>query len=533
MADGGDPTMRRSTRANKGKPPHRYGQEDEATPKQNVLQRVMGFIFGTPNTNAEDAKSTTTSASTRSKKSALDGEIIQIRDGLDKEIRDRKLQNVRLKQKLCDAQQELDDLKDSEDQTKEVKDRTKELQRQINKDQADVEANEVYLEDLNKDLEKLAEKQRIAREIIEEDDNDSQKLSEDEDNNSTKEEEDKDATDREQAKRSNETEKPDDATKKWVDTIDPDAAKKDSEDDEVKELTEKLLKIKSAESDKVEQGTTKSNVAPNAQPTDPMAAALMAIANAQTQMAEVLKANQAKENAADTMIARSGKLKDLPYFDRRHEQWPAFIAEYGNTTAECKYSNSENLARLRKALKGEAKACVESMMVSPENVPNIMERLKVRFGQPEHIIMAMAKKARSVANVHVDKPQTFIDFTTAVANLTATIKGLKLDRHLENPILVNELEAKLPTLYQVQWSKHAEAKGNNLSELTSWAEGEMKYRCQPWTLKHQAKMADKIRTTGEKKCIQQIYMNQLAVVARSVVNKVTKYGNAQDSKKWT
>lgn len=74
MADGGDPTMRRSTRANKGKPPHRYGQEDEATPKQNVLQRVMGFIFGTPNTNAEDAKSTTTSASTRSKKSALDGE---------------------------------------------------------------------------------------------------------------------------------------------------------------------------------------------------------------------------------------------------------------------------------------------------------------------------------------------------------------------------------------------------------------------------------------------------------------------------
>lgn len=193
-----DPT-RRSKRPTKGKPPHRYGQDQGETPKQNVVQRVIGSLFGSPQADNDDARSTVTSASSKSKKSAVDAEVLKMRENIGKEIRDRKLQNVQLKKRIKKAKQEFDVLKEMEDKTDDVKNKMKELQEQIDDHEADIEANEIYLEDLAKDLENLAEKHRIAKEVIDEEDNESQKLSEDEDN-LAEEEDEKDAAGGERGK---------------------------------------------------------------------------------------------------------------------------------------------------------------------------------------------------------------------------------------------------------------------------------------------------------------------------------------------
>ena len=56
-----------------------------------------------------------------------------------------------------------------------------------------------------------------------------------------------------------------------------------------------------------------------------------------------------------------------PTFDRDPTQWPSFIELVRTSTHECGFSNAENMARLRKCLKGRALAAVQSMLSVPAN----------------------------------------------------------------------------------------------------------------------------------------------------------------------
>lgn len=62
------------------------------------------------------------------------------------------------------------------------------------------------------------------------------------------------------------------------------------------------------------------------------------------------------------------KLYDLPEFNGLPEQWPMFAVSYRETTQRYNYTNMENLFRLQKALKGNAKTKVEAYLIHPESV---------------------------------------------------------------------------------------------------------------------------------------------------------------------
>jgi len=180
------------------------------------------------------------------------------------------------------------------------------------------------------------------------------------------------------------------------------------------------------------------------------------------------------------LLARQTYGRDLLLFNGSPEQWPQFIADYERTTASCGFTSAENLSRLRKCLKGEAAKAVLSLMVCPDNEPEVMHTLKTRFGQPEHVIRAMINKAKELPRVKEDKMESFINFGTAVINMTATIKALGGAAHLANLNLLEELENQLPVSQRIQWREWIlmnPGKSRDLINFTDWLKSKVEIMC--------------------------------------------------------
>ncbi|XP_067640778.1 uncharacterized protein [Eurosta solidaginis] len=149
------------------------------------------------------------------------------------------------------------------------------------------------------------------------------------------------------------------------------------------------------------------------------------------------------------------KLYPLPEFDGNPEDWPLFYSSFADTTREYNYSDRQNLMRLQKALKGDAKLAVTSLLIFPENVRNILEELRFNFGRPELLIRAQLRKVQSFPNITEDRMEQVLDLSNQVRNITAFFKSARCEQHLVNPTLLEQLISKLPASKQFEWSKHA------------------------------------------------------------------------------
>ncbi|XP_073827967.1 uncharacterized protein isoform X1 [Musca autumnalis] len=123
------------------------------------------------------------------------------------------------------------------------------------------------------------------------------------------------------------------------------------------------------------------------------------------------------------------KLHDLPEFNGQPEQWPMFAVSYKETTRMYNYTKLENLTRLQKALKGEAKAKVEAYLIHPECVDQVMSTLEFHFGRPQIMIRSQIAKVRSFPTISGATP------------------------HLCNLTLLEELVNKLPLSKREEWAR--------------------------------------------------------------------------------
>ncbi|CAG7832023.1 unnamed protein product, partial [Allacma fusca] len=110
------------------------------------------------------------------------------------------------------------------------------------------------------------------------------------------------------------------------------------------------------------------------------------------------------------LMSRHAMQRDLPTFSGEPEEWATFAASFIRSTQACNFSNDENLSRLQKCLRGKAKDMVQSLLVTPENVPEIMQTLEFNFGQAENIIGDLIVKAEAAVTVQENKPDSLIDF---------------------------------------------------------------------------------------------------------------------------
>lgn len=152
-------------------------------------------------------------------------------------------------------------------------------------------------------------------------------------------------------------------------------------------------------------------------------------------------------------LARQSINKELPYFAGDPMDWPLFLSNFVESTITCNFSNSENMCRLQKCLKGSAKEAVQCLLIHPDNVVKVMDTLQFRFGRPEQIICELIEKARDIKPPREDKLETLMLFATSVQNLSEILKVFKNTPHLINPQLIQELVGKLPSSLQLRWGE--------------------------------------------------------------------------------
>ncbi|XP_032289057.1 uncharacterized protein [Drosophila virilis] len=179
----------------------------------------------------------------------------------------------------------------------------------------------------------------------------------------------------------------------------------------------------------------------------------------ENQQTIILEPTQATGNFAWTTprndVCLPRKLPDLPEFGGQPEDWPIFFCAFTETTLAYNCTNLENNQRLLKALKGEARDTVKSLLIHPRNVNNVIEQLRFRYGRPEQLIRSQLISIREVQPIQEHSIAKIVPYATRVSNLAAFLQSANGEQHLANPTLMEDLVAKLPPSKRLEWARHA------------------------------------------------------------------------------
>ncbi|XP_053968725.1 uncharacterized protein LOC128870147 [Anastrepha ludens] len=145
--------------------------------------------------------------------------------------------------------------------------------------------------------------------------------------------------------------------------------------------------------------------------------------------------------------------KDLPTFTGMPEDWPVFITNYEQSTIRCGFTDQENLIRLQKCLKGQALEAVRGRLMVPSTVGLAINTLRMLYGRPDVIHQVMLRRLREEPCVNPDKLETLVTLSLAVQNYRATMQAVGLNDYLNDPVLLNELVAKLPCNQRLSWGQ--------------------------------------------------------------------------------
>lgn len=187
-------------------------------------------------------------------------------------------------------------------------------------------------------------------------------------------------------------------------------------------------------------------------------------ADAQTQPITALTPNQ--------IAARKMIKQDLPEFDGKFEDWPVFYTFFAQSTSSCGFTMQENLMRLMKSLKGQAKLYVGGLLNVPENVPYLIERLKAIYGRPEQLIESQLAAIRKFPQISLERMDQLIEYGIAVHNLVSVMRSTGMAGYLSGPNLLEEIQQKLPPSLALQWAAYSRAfpvRDLNLFDL--WFDG--------------------------------------------------------------
>lgn len=166
--------------------------------------------------------------------------------------------------------------------------------------------------------------------------------------------------------------------------------------------------------------------------------------------------NGTETSHIETLIKRQA-LMQLPKFGGNPIDWPNFKKTFDDTTKEGKFSEIENLNRLKQALHGPALKNVQQLMMESKNVPTIIDRLSNDFGRPDLVYLELLSNLRKIRRDHKNVVE---EMTNAMENLVHNIKVMNRPAYLNDHRLVMELTTKLPHHIQVRRAKH-------LAELSS------------------------------------------------------------------
>ncbi|KAI8429320.1 hypothetical protein MSG28_007815 [Choristoneura fumiferana] len=188
----------------------------------------------------------------------------------------------------------------------------------------------------------------------------------------------------------------------------------------------------------------------------------------------------------DRLISRLATPRELPYFTGDSIEWLHFKSAYDESTSICKFSDSENLWRLRKSLRGDAKEAVTDLLIGNTPPAAVMEALELRFGRPEVIILNLTTQLKKLPALPTTYQYDLINFSIKVNNCIATIRALNQQDYLRSPELASAVLSKLPSTLIGKWTDFAYQK---------LAEGKPRLEILGTFLKHEAEMLSLVGMT--------------------------------------
>jgi transposase InsO family protein len=154
------------------------------------------------------------------------------------------------------------------------------------------------------------------------------------------------------------------------------------------------------------------------------------------------------------------QMHEIPIYDGNAADWLSFEKAYRSTTEVYNFKPFENMARLRVALVGEAKAAVADLLRTSSDPEEVLRALEDEFGHPNRLLECAIKKVRDLPTVTENGPE-IRNFTTTVRNCVSVLKSIRADGYLNNPQLVSELLGKLTPYQRAQYGEFALRLDNN------------------------------------------------------------------------
>ncbi|KOB67301.1 reverse transcriptase [Operophtera brumata] len=160
------------------------------------------------------------------------------------------------------------------------------------------------------------------------------------------------------------------------------------------------------------------------------------------------------------LLSRFASSKDLPQFNGDPLEWLAYKLAYDESTKICKYSDAENMWRLRKSLKGEAKETVCSLLIGNTAPHIIIEALELRYGRPETIIHKITYQLKKIPPLSQNYHHEIVSFSIKIKNYVAAVKAVNQTDYLRSPELVSNVLTKCPSALINKWADYYGANCN-------------------------------------------------------------------------
>lgn len=226
----------------------------------------------------------------------------------------------------------------------------------------------------------------------------------------------------------------------------------------------KLCQLPAAAAAAVVATTTAAPVAAHP-PGDPTAGPATATAPSGTDGTIQMLASAIKDLAASTtadgpsskMLSRLCIPKELPSYNGDPMEWLSFRQAYQESTETCRFTDQENLWRLRKSLCGAAKEAVAALLMSAASPQTIMETLELRFGNPDIIVSKIVQELKRLHPVSQDYHHDIVPFAVKVMNYVAAVRALGQHEYLGGSGLVTVILSKLPAVLISKWADYSYA----------------------------------------------------------------------------
>ena len=193
------------------------------------------------------------------------------------------------------------------------------------------------------------------------------------------------------------------------------------------------------------------------------------IANAMEQTLRAARDASISEHNSSIAL-RLKSVKDLPDFSGDPLEWINFREAYKLSTDLGGYTDRENINRLFKSLKGDARESVKTLLATTGDADAVIRTLDLQYGNKNVVAQRIINDIQGLPSLesgHI----SITRFAAKLQNAVEAFKSLNLTCYLSSPDLLKSVASKLPLALKYvynRFSRASEVDGTELERLSKF-----------------------------------------------------------------